>query len=72
MIERAQQADDETSEVHDVVVEPEATAELAILEELAVFQASPEAPVAEEALDDTLFGRATPPSRRSSWPALAS
>jgi DivIVA domain-containing protein len=57
VIERAQQADDETGEVHDVVVEPDATAELAILEELAVFQASPEAPVVEQALDDTLFGQ---------------
>ena len=57
VIERAQQAADETGDVHDVVAGPDATAELAILEELAVFQASPEAPVVEEALDDTLFGQ---------------
>jgi DivIVA domain-containing protein len=57
VIERAQQADEEAGEVHDDVVEPEAAAELAILEELAVFQASPEAPVVEEAHDDTLFGQ---------------
>ncbi len=36
---------------------PAETSELAVLDELAVFQASPEAPVVEEALDDTLFGQ---------------
>ena len=48
VVERAQQADDEpTAE----------TGESAVVDELAVFQASPEAPVVEEALDDTLFGQ---------------
>ena len=35
----------------------DATMMLTIVEDLAVFQASPEAPVVEEALDDTLFGQ---------------
>ena len=35
----------------------DATVSLTIVEDLAVFQASPEAPLIEEALDDTLFGQ---------------
>jgi DivIVA domain-containing protein len=54
VVERAQDA-----EASDTETEPveDATVSLTIIEDLAVFQASPEAPVIEEALDDTLFGQ---------------
>ena len=64
VVERAQQPDsddavdvdvDETDQAVDV--DSDATGSLTILDDLAVFQASPEAPVVEEALDDTLFGQ---------------
>jgi DivIVA domain-containing protein len=59
VVERAQQAEagagtDETDETDSV---EDATVMLTIVEDLAVFQASPEAPIVEEALDDTLFGQ---------------
>ena len=67
IVERAQQ-DDQTSEEGADDAAPadadtidsegsDATTTLTIVEDLAVFQASPEAPVVEEALDDTLFGQ---------------
>jgi DivIVA domain-containing protein len=49
VVERAQHADDDTTD--------DATTTLTIVEDPAVFQPSPEAPVVEEALDDTLFGQ---------------
>ncbi|MGZ4700469.1 MAG: DivIVA domain-containing protein [Ilumatobacteraceae bacterium] len=65
VVERAQQAEAETTEPveAEVVDAPaldesdDATITLTIVEELAVFQATPEAPLVEEALDDTLFGQ---------------
>ena len=55
VVERAQQADadptDDDADITDATVSP------TIVEDLAVFQASPEAPVVEEALDDTAFGQ---------------
>jgi DivIVA domain-containing protein len=58
VIERAQrreiEADDEAAQT---ATDDTATGEMAILEELAVFQASPQAPLIEDALDDTLFGQ---------------
>ena len=61
IVERAQLSDD-TTDSHDdadAVVNDagDATTMLTIVEDLAVFQASPEAPVVEEAHDDTLFGQ---------------
>ena len=61
IVERAQQSDDTTDSNADadavVNDEDDATTMLTIVEDLAVFQASPEAPVVEEAHDDTLFGQ---------------
>ena len=57
VVERAQNAEaDETDDSEDEA-NTDATVSLTIIEDLAVFQASPEAPVIEEALDDTLFGQ---------------
>ena len=57
VVERAQNAEaDETDDSEDEA-DTDATVSLTIIEDLAVFQASPEAPVIEEALDDTLFGQ---------------
>jgi hypothetical protein len=52
VVERAQQA---TDEVTDTATD--ATVSLTIIEDLTVFQSSPEAPVVEEALDNTAFGQ---------------
>ncbi|MBK5334132.1 MAG: DivIVA domain-containing protein [Ilumatobacteraceae bacterium] len=65
IVERAQEPDDKAGDA-DAVAEPEtgetsettdATVSLTIVEDLAVFQASPEAPIVEETLDGTLFGQ---------------
>ena len=53
VVERAQQADSDNDEETDT----DETVSLTIIEDIAVFQTSPEAPVVEEALDDTLFGQ---------------
>ncbi|HSB87351.1 MAG TPA: DivIVA domain-containing protein [Ilumatobacteraceae bacterium] len=53
VVQRARKGDEETAAEH---AEPEST-DLIIVEELAVFQASPEAPAVEDALDDSPFGR---------------
>ncbi len=65
VVERAQQAEvDESETIAEVeiveIVETDTAADatmLTIVEELAVFQPTPEAPLVEEALDDTLFGQ---------------
>ncbi|HVE17622.1 MAG TPA: DivIVA domain-containing protein [Ilumatobacteraceae bacterium] len=59
IVERAQQSDDtaEADADTDEVVTDDPTTMLTIVEDLAVFQASPEAPVVEESLDDTVFGQ---------------
>ena len=62
VVERAQQADPDTdttdTDTTDTdATDTDATVSLTIIEDLAVFQASPSAPVVEEALDDTLFGQ---------------
>lgn len=60
VVERAQQPDSEPVDAADDTVETDttdATVSLTIVEELAVYQASPKAPEVEEALDDTLFGQ---------------
>jgi DivIVA domain-containing protein len=59
IVERAQQSDDtaEADADTDEVVTDDPTTMLTIVEDLAVFQASPEAPAVEEALDDTVFGQ---------------
>ena len=55
VVERAQQSVEDAAD--DVGDSGPPTTELKIVEDLAVFQASPEAPVVEEALDDSAFGR---------------
>ena len=56
--ERAQQEEAAEDPAADVATETdEATTSLTIVEDLAVFQASPEAPFVEEALDDSSFGQ---------------
>ena len=59
VVERAQHAETETAEPAeaDATDAPGEADTLTIVEELAVFQASPEAPLVEAALDDTLFGQ---------------
>ncbi|MEO8264668.1 MAG: DivIVA domain-containing protein [Ilumatobacteraceae bacterium] len=65
VVERAQQADSEATDVEATdtdatdtdATDTDPTVSLTIVEDLAVFQASPEAPAVEEALDDTLFGQ---------------
>ena len=58
VVERAQQSEVEQVETGDDTTDgPDATVPLTIVEDLAVFQASPEAPVVEEALDDSAFGQ---------------
>ena len=61
VVERAQQADsdeaDEAATADVDATDTDATVSLTIMEDLAVFQASPEAPAVEEALDGTLFGQ---------------
>ena len=59
IVERAQQSDDtaEADTDTDEVATDDPTTMLTIVEDLAVFQASPEAPVVEESLDDTVFGQ---------------
>jgi hypothetical protein len=66
VIDRVQQvepADDAPAAEATEAAEPDepddadATKSLTIVEDLAVFQASPEAPIVEEALDDSFFGR---------------
>ncbi|MEP7112660.1 MAG: DivIVA domain-containing protein [Ilumatobacteraceae bacterium] len=61
VVERAQQSGNESTEdpaeAEDSGDTVDATVSLTIIEDLAVFQASPQAPVIEEALDDTLFGQ---------------
>ncbi len=60
VVERAQQPDSEPVAATDDPVETDttdATVSLTIVEDLAVFQASPAAPEVEEALDHTLFGQ---------------
>jgi DivIVA domain-containing protein len=63
VVERAQHAEideTDTSDASDPTDETDATGDimmLTIVEELTVFQATPEAPLVEEALDDTLFGQ---------------
>jgi len=53
VVERATESADEPT---DAPVD-DATTSLTIVEDLAVFQPSPEAPVVEEALDDSVFGQ---------------
>ena len=56
--ERARQADDVDDAPADAAADPaEAEVTLTAAEDLAVFQASPAAPLVEEALDDSPFGR---------------
>lgn len=62
VVERAQQAEVDESEtiVEIEIIETDSTGDttmLTIVDELAVFQPTPEAPLVEEALDDTLFGQ---------------
>src|SRR6185295_247820 len=61
IVERAQEADQSSADSDDegatVADDTDATMTLTIIEDIAVFQASPEAPVVEEALDDSLFGQ---------------
>jgi cell division septum initiation protein DivIVA len=59
VVERAQQSEAEQVETVDGPTgdELDATVSLTIVEDLAVFQASPQAPVVEEALDDSAFGQ---------------
>ena len=61
IVERAQEADETSADSADedsvVADDTDATMMLTIVEDLAVFQASPEAPVVEEAPDDSLFGQ---------------
>jgi DivIVA domain-containing protein len=58
IVERAQQPDDAEADATVVeIVTDDPTTMLTIIEDLAVFQASPEAPVVEEELDDTVFGQ---------------
>ncbi|MEY2524952.1 MAG: hypothetical protein QOJ66_3517, partial [Ilumatobacteraceae bacterium] len=58
IVERAQQSDEaEADAVVVEVVTDDPTTMLTIIEDLAVFQASPEAPVVEDELDDTVFGQ---------------
>jgi hypothetical protein len=60
VVERAQQPDSETDDAVNAAVETDttdATVALTIVEELAVFQASPAAPDVDEPVDDTLFGQ---------------
>jgi DivIVA domain-containing protein len=62
VVERAQQATsvapaaDDAGET-ETETDADATVSLTIIEDITVFQASPEAPVAEEALDNTAFGQ---------------
>jgi hypothetical protein len=60
VVDRAQQSD--TDAVGDAAAPDESdtadlTVSLTIIEDLAVFQASPEAPAVQESLDDSLFGQ---------------
>jgi hypothetical protein len=60
VVERAQQPVSETDDAVDGPVEidtTDATVALTVVEELAVFQASPAAPNVDEPVDDTLFGQ---------------
>ena len=58
VVERAQRTDEaDEGDTGDAGDGGPATTELTIIEEIAVFQASPEAPIIEEAIDDTLFGQ---------------
>ncbi len=59
VVERAQQSEAVQADAADDATEdePAAAVSLTIVEDLAVFQASPEAPVVEEALDDSAFGQ---------------
>ena len=65
IVERAQESDDTSTEAPTTASrrrpvatdDADTTMMLTIVEDLAVFQASPEAPVVEEALDDTVFGQ---------------
>jgi DivIVA domain-containing protein len=59
VVERAQQDEAAQTSAADDVSESDddATTSLTIIEDLAVFQASPEAPVVEDALDDSSFGQ---------------
>jgi DivIVA domain-containing protein len=54
VVDRAQQSDTEELDDDDPA---DGTVSLTIVEDLAVFQASPEAPAVEESLDDTVFGQ---------------
>ena len=54
VVERAQQAEADQPAATDT---PDETASFTIVEELTVFQATPEAPHVEEPLDDTVFGQ---------------
>jgi hypothetical protein len=62
VVEKAQQATDDAASADEASAtesgsDGDATVALTIIEDITVFQASPEAPVVEEALDDTAFGR---------------
>jgi DivIVA domain-containing protein len=58
VVERAQQSDTDASETDASDTDSaDLTVSLTIVEDPAVFQASPQAPVVEEAPDDTLFGQ---------------
>ena len=60
VVERAQHRAAEPTEAIDEAIDVETNdivVSLKVVEELAVFQASPEAPEVEEVLDDTLFGQ---------------
>jgi DivIVA domain-containing protein len=62
VVERAQQAASDAADADDASAtetetDTDATVSLTIIEDITVFQASPEAPVVEEALDNTAFGQ---------------
>jgi hypothetical protein len=57
VVERAQQASDDAASAEVADGDPDATVSLTIIEDLTVFQSSPEAPVVEEALDNSAFGQ---------------
>ena len=58
VVERAQRAASDAADGHDATdADSDATVSLTIIEDITVFQASPEAPVVEEAPDNSAFGQ---------------
>lgn len=62
VVERAQQATEDAAKADgasatETETDTDATVSLTIIEDITVFQASPEAPVVEEALDNSAFGQ---------------